>query len=220
MYGDGKDDISNNWFIGKPIDINYGYVFAGVWQVNDDYGNTNAKPGDVKVQDTNGDGVITPDDRTFIGQRRPKFTFGLSNSIRYKNFDLSFMLTGRHGVTRINPLWDTDLVFADAIRNTIKLNWWSEDNPTNDYPANRDGANPFGVRFYKNANFVRLNNVNLSYDFGGLLQTGQGIQNLRIVFSVINGLTFTNWDGLDPEYSSQRAAPLDRVYSMGLNVVF
>lgn len=165
LYGDGKDDISNGWFIGKPIDVNFGYLFDGVWQLTDDIENSvqpNAKPGDVKIKDVDGDGAISPEDRTFIGQRSPKYQIGLTNTFRYKNFDFSFLITGRQGVTRINDLWDTDQVYADAIRNTIKLDWWSEDNSTNEYPANRDGANPIGVRFYKDASFIRLNNVNLS----------------------------------------------------------
>jgi hypothetical protein len=222
LYGDGKDDIGNGWFIGRPIDVNFGYKYDGVWQLDDDIENShqpNAQPGDVKIKDVKEDGEITPEDRTFIGQRSPKFTVGLTNTIRYKNFNFNFMLTGRQGITRNNGFYDLP-VYADAIRNTLKQNWWNENNPTNDFPANRDGTNPFGVNFYKDASFIRLNNVNLSYDFEKYLNGEMStIKNIRLVFSVINALTFTKWNGLDPEYSSQLAAPLDRVYSLGINVV-
>ncbi len=223
LYGNGEDDLNNQWFIGKSIDVNFAFQYDGVWQTEDNISEStqpDALPGDVKVKDANGDGEITEADRTFIGQENPNFTFGISNSLRYRNFSLDFMVSGRQGITRLNPLWDTDLVYLDAIRNTINQNWWSETNPTNDYPANRDGANPFNVRFYKDASYVRVNSVNLGYDFSPMLGDDIGIQNLQLVLSLINPLTFTKWNGLDPEYNDQRAAPLDRVYSVGINVRF
>lgn len=223
LYGNGQDDISNSWFIGRPIGTNFGFLYGGVWQADDDIPNSaqpTAKPGDIKVVDVDGDGQITPEDRTFIGQQPPKFTFGLANQFRFKQFSLNIMVTGRTGVTRLNPLWDTDIVYADAIRNTLKHNWWSETNPTNEYPANREGTNPLGVRFFRNASFVRVNNIGLNYDLPSEVLHPLGVSRLMISAGLINGFTFTSWNGLDPEYSNQRAAPLDRIYNLGLNVTF
>ncbi len=223
LYGNGQDDISNNWFLGKPIGTNFGFLYDGVWQSDDDIPNMHqptAKPGDIKIVDVNGDGQITPDDRTFIGQRSPKLTFGVDNQIRFKQFSLNVMVTGRTGVTRLNQYWNTDIVYADAVRNTLKQNWWNENNPTNDYPANREGTNPFGVRFYKNASYVRINNIGLNYTLPVQVLQQWGVSRLMLSAGLINGFTFTSWNGLDPEYSDQRGAPLDRVYNLGLNVTF
>ena len=223
LYGDGEDDVANSWFIGRPISTNFGYLYEGVWQLNDDIPNSHqptAKAGDVKIMDATGDGQITPDDRTFIGQRAPKVTFGITNQVTYKQFSLNITVTGRTGITRINEFWDTDIVYADAIRNTLKQNWWSPDNPTNDYPANRDGANPFGVRFYKNASFIRINQIGGTYELPAKALDRLKVSRCQISVGLINGFTFTPWNGLDPEYSSQRATPMDRIYNIGLNLTF
>ena len=223
LYGDGKDDIANGWFIGKSIDANFGYVFDGVWQQNDDIDNgpqPNAAPGDVRVKDTDGDGDIDPDDRDFLGQVNPKFTAGLTNTLNYKNFTLSFIFFTQQGVTRINPLWETDMVWADVRRNSIILNNWSEDNPTNEYPANRDGTNPFEVQFFQDASFVRLRDVTLAYSFDNNLINSLGFSRLQLNFNIRNALTFTSWEGLDPELSNQRGIPIDRTFLFGLNFAF
>jgi TonB-linked SusC/RagA family outer membrane protein len=219
LYGTGQDDVSNGWFIGKSIDANFALVYDGVWQTGEDVSlQPTAKPGDVKIKDTNGDGKITVDDRTFIGQRNPKYVAGLTNTVTYKGVALSFFLFTQQGVTRVNPLWDTDVVLLDARRNTIRQNWWSETNPTNDYPANRNITNPFGVRFYQDASFVRLRDVTLSYTLPQTLTHTVGFRYVKVYGNIRNALTFTNWKGLDPELGEQRGIPLDRSFILGLNL--
>ncbi len=223
LYGNGKDDIESGWFIDRPIDTNFGYVFDGVWQTDDDIPNSpqpSAEPGNVKVKDTNNDGEITPEDRDFMGQISPKFIAGLTNTFKYKNFTLSFILFTQQGATRENPLWETDMVWSDVRRNSINLPNWGEENPTNAYPANRDGTNPFNVRFYQDASFVRLRDVTLAYLIDESITSRIGLSNLRMYFNIRNGLTFTNWEGLDPEFSAQRGIPIDRTFSLGLNFAF
>lgn len=221
LYGNQKDDVANGWFIGRSINVNFGYVYDGVWQRNDENSaQPDAIPGDIKVKDVNQDGEIDPDDRDFLGQTNPKFTIGLTNSLLYKNFMFSFILYTEQGVTRVNPLWDTDKVWSDVRRNSIVLNYWSEENPTNEYPANRDGTNPNEVRFYQDASFIRLRDVTLSYSFKGTTLEKIGLNETRLFFNIRNALTFTDWYGLDPELSNQRGIPLDRSYSVGLNVSF
>jgi len=222
LYGNKEDDIANGWFIGEPIDANFDYVFAGVWQQNDAIENSpqpDAEPGDVRVHDTNGDGTIDPDDREIIGQRSPRLIMGLSNNLEYKNFRLSFVLYSAQGATRANPLWDTDRVWSDVRRNSIMLPYWREGNSSNAYPANRDGTNPFGVRFYQDASFVRLRDITLSYSLNNVVSRW-GMNNLLISFNIRNALTWTPWEGLDPELADQRGIPIDRTYSLGLNFSF
>ena len=222
LYGDGQDDVANNWFIGRSIDANYALVYDGVWQTGEDNSlQPDAEPGDVKVRDVDGDGVIDAnEDRAFIGQQNPRYTAGLVNTFTYKNVSLSFSLFSQQGVTRVNPLWDTDVVFLDARRNTIDLNWWGEDNPTNAYPANRNNTNPFDVRFYQDASFVRLRDITLAYRLPERLLQPIGFSQVRIFGNIRNALTFTDWEGLDPELDAQRALPLDRAFIVGLTLGF
>ena len=222
LYGNREDDVANGWFIGKPIDANFDYVFAGVWQQNDaieDSPQPDAEPGDVKVKDTNGDGTIDPDDRDFLGQESPRFILGLSNNLEYRNLRFSFILYSARGMTRANPLWDTDMVWSDVRRNSIMLPYWREGNPTNAYPANRDGTNPYQVRFYQDASFVRLRDITMSYSLNDFMNRF-GVNQFRVSFNIRNALTWTPWDGLDPELSDQRGIPIDRTYSLGLNFSF
>ncbi|MGV8093580.1 MAG: SusC/RagA family TonB-linked outer membrane protein [Mangrovibacterium sp.] len=220
LFGDRTtNDVNNKWFIGKPIDVNYAYVFDGVWQVGEDNSlQPTAKPGDIKVKDANKDGKIDADDRDFIGQRSPVYLLGLTNNLGYKNFMLSFSFYSPLGSTRVNPLWDTDIVYLDCRRNTIKLNWWREDNPNNEYPANRNTTNPYSVQFFQDASYLRLRDVTLSYRFPSQVLQHIGLRNLEIYGNIRNALTFTKWKGLDPELSGQRDVPLDRTYMIGLRV--
>ncbi|MEI7424335.1 MAG: TonB-dependent receptor [Prolixibacteraceae bacterium] len=221
LYGNGSNDILSGWFIGKPIDANYDYVFDGVWQTGDNYSlQPDAKPGDLKIKDSNGDGKINSDDRDFIGQSSPKSMFSLTNIFVYKDFSLSFQLFCPIGATRYNPLWDTDIVMVDARMNTIKLNWWRTDNPTNEYPANRNSTNPYLVKFYQDASYVRLRDVTLSYALPERMAGKIGLKNLRIYGNIKNGLTFSKWKGLDPELSNQRGTPLDRTFVLGFSLGF
>ena len=118
--GNEIDDFDNSWFIGKPIQTNYGYEYDGVWQQDEAalaavYG---TQPGYVKIRDVNGDFVIDADDRVFQGQRDPKIIWGLTNTLNYKNFGLNFFVTGVSGTTKSNSLWSTD-VYQGTRRNTV-----------------------------------------------------------------------------------------------------
>ena len=221
LYGDGKNDIGNGWFIGKPISVNYDYVFDGIWQVGDDFVNSaqpSAKPGDVKVKDSNGDKMITGDDREIIGSPIPKFTGGVQNTFKYKNFSFGFYLQFKEGSKKLNPLLNTDVVMLDTRRNTILLDYWREDNPINTYPANRESANPYLIRFYEDDSFLRVKDIFLSYDLSNLAKQKVGINSFMLYFNVKNALTFTKWSGLDPEFSSdqQLGQPITRTFLIGM----
>src|SRR5690606_10672467 len=85
------DDVSNRWFIGQPIDVNYTYKFGGIFQNEQqvfDSAQPDAKVGDVIVVDTNRDGIIDADDRTIVGSRIPDYTLSFSNSFSYQGFTL------------------------------------------------------------------------------------------------------------------------------------
>lgn len=222
--GNEIDDIANRWFIGQPVLVNYDFEVEGVWQLDEEeeaalYG---SQPGFVKIKDQNNDTIIDSEDRVLIGQRDPKFSWGMTNTFEYKGFTLSVFVHGIHGITKANPL-KVDNVWNDILRNTTDKNWWTPDNPTNDFYMNHvDAAYQGGAAatYYENASFVRLKDVTLAYDLPETLLGRVGIDKLRVYFTGKNLYTFTNYGGMDPELDSQRSIPLQKEYIFGINFGF
>jgi TonB-linked SusC/RagA family outer membrane protein len=223
LYGDGSNDLANQWFIGKPVDVNYGYKFGGIWQVADTAiiktsPQPTAKPGDVKIVDVNGDGKIDPTDRTFIGSLQPRYQGGLTNTLHWKGFTVSAFLQTVQGVTRQNVLKASNAVNANVSRNMTYQVFWTPENASNAYPANNNTSNPLGVDFYEDASFVRLKDASLSYEIPAKTMSRLGISSARVYVNGRNLWTKTKWTGMDPELSSQRAVPLERTFTAGINV--
>lgn len=223
LYGNGEDDLVNGWFIGQPIDVNYGYAFDGIWQTSDDIAHSaqpKAKPGDIRVRDVNGDGTIDPLDRTFLGRVNPTYTAGLGSRLKFGAVTLSASLYTVQGVTRSNALL-SDNMGDDGRYNTIVKQYWSPENPINSYPANRSATNlGLPVGFYQDASFIRLKDVTLSYDVPRTLARRFGVGSLRAYIDGRNLWTHTKWTGLDPELSSQLSTPLERTFVGGFDVRF
>jgi len=234
LYGyldeNGKevDDVSNAWFIGQPIRVNYDYVIDGVWQLNEaeEASKWNSQPGFVKLRDVNGDYMLNADDRQIIGQNDPKFIWGLTNSFSYKNLRLEIFVHGVHGVTKPNEYMRDD-VYEGVRRNATNKNRWTPDNPTNEFYMNHILAGQMAginveevVNYYQSADFIRIKDISLSYDFPGALIKKSGIDKLRLFVTGRNLFTFTKWDGLDPELSLQRSFPLQKEFVFGLNLAF
>lgn len=227
LYGDGQDDVANQWFIGEAIGVNYEYEFGGIWQVGDDIANSaqpTAKPGDVKIVDRNGDGKITPDDRTIIGSQEPDYVATLNNTFRFGAFSLFASLYTVQGVTYANNLLGTNLVQALVRRNTVYREYWTPENPINTYPANSETSNPLSVGFFEDASFIRLRDLTVSYDVPSRWTERLGASNLKLYVNGRNLWTHTDWSGLDPELVTstgiQRSVPLERVITGGINVRF
>ena len=221
------DDVSNTWFIGQPVRVNYGTVWDGVWQLGDEaaaavYG---SQPGFVKLKDLNDDGKLDDKDRQIQGQLDPKILWGLTNTLTYGNFSFSFFFHGVNGVTAHNDRM-TDDVQNDLRYNTVKKNWWTPDNPTNDWYMNKKMANEmsgFGSTLYESTDFIRLKDISLAYDLPKTAISRIGLSNLRIYVSGRNLFTYTKWSGLDPELvdqTAQRNIPMQKEFIFGLNFGF
>lgn len=226
LYGNGVDDPLNGWFIGQPINVNYSYQFGGVYQVADledpDFvpAIPNAQPGWAKIVDQNGDTLIdSSNDRIIQGQTDPKFITGLQMNFKYRAFGLSVFSRSAHGMTRRNTLLIDD-VWSGVKRNTTKKDWWTPENPTNEYWANDPDANARGVGIYEDASFWRLQDVTLYYDLPSGVLSRLNINNLKVYVTGRNLITVTNFNGLDPELSSDREIPLQKEFVVGLNVGF
>ena len=226
--GNYIDDLGSRWFIGQPVNVLFGYKYDGVWQLDDDIANSHqpdALPGDVKVADINGDGEITPDDRSVLGNSQPKFTIGMNNTFKYKNISLSFFIYSVQGVTKSGPLWSTFV--NDYSANLYNYDFWSETNPTNEYPANRVSNNTYGASRLEDASFTRLKEVTLSYSFNKSLISKFKLNQLDIFFNAKNLFTITNYKyGMDPEFdgvsvtNGSSAIPLSKTYTIGLKLGF
>ncbi len=128
--------------VGKPVGTFYGYTYSGVFQNqeqinsytngNGDLIIPNAKPGDFIWQDSNGDGKITQDDMVDIGSSLPKFTYGFTVNMNYKNFDLMVFAQGQGGNMLLQGLRRLDML--DANYQTAILNRWTGEGSTNDNP--------------------------------------------------------------------------------------
>lgn len=231
LYGildeDGQeiDDYANNWFIGQPISANYDFDVIGTWQLDevDEATKWGSVPGQVKIDDINGDYKLDNDDRKILGQEDPVLMWGLTNTFTLKNFTLNVFIHGMHGITKSNSLMN-DHVLEEVRNNTIKKDWWTPNNPTNEWYGNWLGADVMGGilarnRIYQNASFVRIKDVSLSYLFPQSNILGV-FNNVRVAGTGRNLYTFTNWIGLDPELSSQTSIPLQRELVLSLNVSF
>ncbi|MEJ7691859.1 TonB-dependent receptor [Daejeonella sp.] len=221
LYGDGRDDVASRYFIGQPIDVNYGLRFGGVWQTGDDFSKSpqaGAKPGYAKVIDANGSGKIETDlDRTINGSRQPDFIWGLGNNFKYRNFSFYVFMQGVQGTSRNNPLL-SDAVQSRVRNNTTKKNWWTPTNPSNEFYMNSLNANLLGVGILQSDSYARLKDASISYDLPAKLLGQIKVSRLKIYANARNLFTITKWTGTDPELNTQEDIPLQREFIFGLNI--
>ncbi|HBE41641.1 MAG TPA: SusC/RagA family TonB-linked outer membrane protein [Bacteroidales bacterium] len=226
--GKEVDDVSNKWFIGHPIRVNYDYVIDGVWHLDEaeEAAKWGSQPGYIKLRDVNGDYELTAEDRQIAGQQDPKFVWGLTNSFSVKKLKLDVFLHGVHGVTKANG-YMLDDVYEGVRRNTTNKDRWTPDNPSNEFCMNNVHAGRMaGIdiveigNYFKDASFIRIKDISLSYDFSKGLVNKAGINKLRIFFTGRNWFTFTKWYGMDPELEDQRSYPLQKEFVFGLNLGF
>jgi TonB-linked SusC/RagA family outer membrane protein len=222
LYGDGKDDILNAWFIGKPINVIYGLQYDGIFRSAEEVANSvqkTAKPGYVRARNVNGDTLINAADRTIIGYEDPRMLWGLTNTFKYKGLSLMVFFHGVRGATKRNPLED-DNVFTDVRRNTTVKDWWSPTNPNGTHFANDANANPLGVNFFERSDFARLKDVSLAYELPGKWLDKAKVSAWKVYATGRNLATFTRYGGLDPELTDQQGLPLQKEVIVGMTVTF
>jgi len=226
LYGDGKDDLGNRWFIGQPIGVIYDYKMVGVWQTGEDASKQDpgAKPGDLKFADLDGDGKITANDKVILGQTSPKWTGGITNTFHYKQFTMSVFIQTVQGMLKN----DADYNYADEAgrRNTpAAIGYWTPTNGNNDFQS-LSYTNTRGYGYPHNASYTRIKDVTLSYIFAPKVLDKLHLGGLTVYASGRNLHTFTNWIGWDPEdnYSTRGSGdwtnnyPQTRTIIFGLNV--
>lgn len=180
------------------------------------------KPGDIRFEDTDGNGNVTQDDRVIIGNPFPKFSYGFNLGASWKNIDLSTFWQGVAGLNRYT--WET----TSDIRGNLTerfLDRWSESNPDGSMPRIGNENNNESSSFWmQDASYLRLKNLELGYTFRQSALSKASIESIRLYFTATNLLTFTGYKYWDPEkYSSDSRSdvhPGMRSFSFGVNVQF
>ncbi|GAB4042270.1 SusC/RagA family TonB-linked outer membrane protein [Spirosoma litoris] len=229
VNGDGieDNDVSNKWFIGKPISVVYDYRIVGVYQVGDNIP-TGQKAGFLRLEDANGDGVIDANDRQVLGTLQPTYRWSVSNSIRYGQFNLMLMFNALQGWLGSDPrlaltqnaggVGNGNLTSRPS--NFLDTGWWTPENKSNTV-SSLVYTNPYNHGYYESRDFVRLQEVSLSYDFPRALLSRLKMNSLKAYVSGRNLYTFTKWRGMDPESGSTPSDfPMPRTVSIGLNLSF
>ncbi len=243
LYGDGKDDLGNRWFIGEPIGVVYDYDMVGIWQeseiANGDHlkWDPQAAAGDVKLADRNGDGKIDDNDRHIKGQTSPKWTGGLTNTFSWKGITLNIFIQTVQGLRKGNTLLSTAGDEMGRRNMTTEVGYWTAQNQSNEFRSLSKTSNRHGYGFDQNASYTRLKDVTLSYNFPSKISQNLKISDLMIYFSGRNLYTWTSWTGWDPEarqigrgssstnefgntVSWEDNYPMTKNFTIGLNITF
>ncbi len=168
-------------------------------------GNATPKAGDRLYKDIDGDGQFTTaNDRTIIGNAQPDFIFGLTNSISYKGFDLSFLIQGTVGNDLLNiNRQNLEMFTGQQNASSDALMRWTPSNPSQLYPrAKLDPAPVFSNQFVESGSFVRLKSLHFGYNFPKEWLEGASIKSLNLYLTAQNLLTWTKYKGFDPEVTS------------------
>ncbi len=194
----------------------------------------NAKPGDVKYKDVNGDGMISNADVAYSGSPFPKFSYGLNFSANYKNFDFTLFLQGTYGNKMFDTnTWITNRGTLDYNFNTDLLNAWTPNNTNTNVPRltfndPNHNSDP-STRFLYDASYLRFKTVQLGYTLPKGLLGQLGVSRLRVFVNANNLLTISKYPGYDPSYSGdgllnrgldQGLYPVARTINGGIDINF
>ena len=253
---DGIDRVYGTFHItqvGKPFGQFYGHKAQGVYMNAEDLASSPQVPGrsvvgSIKLTDQNGDGIITNggdmDDRVIIGNPFPKFTYGITNTLNYGNFDFTIVASGSYGnqllVRHLYSTANLDGVFN--LVKEVKYRFRSEANPGKGfYGTTVGGGNVTGIerdwmnsRFIADASFFTIKNITLGYNISA---ANKIFRSARIYGSIQQAFVFTKyWGGPNPETSAQGNGqgdggnlsqgidlsnyPVPRTYTVGVNLNF
>ena len=224
---------------GQPFPFFYGYKTDGVFQNMDEvraYTNANgeliqpkAVPGDVRFVDVNGDGQITTDDRTNIGNGTPDWTFGFNANAGWKGFDFNIFLQGVQGSDVFDATYRSD-VFSGNYPKWM-LNRWTGEGTSDKYPrlSLQDETNwQVSDLYVCDGSYLRIKNMSLGYTLPAKLTRRAFIERFRIYGMVENLVTWTKYWGFDPEIASGGTSlgidrgvyPQARTWTVGFNIAF
>src|SRR6185312_4943511 len=232
----GKTEIGSTTIRqeGHPLDEYYMYVFDGIFQSQDEIDKSPKQPvtptpGDIKIKDVNGDGVIDANDRTYVGGKYPSFQYDVSLGLNFKNFDFSVQLYGSQGQKIYVNGWGIEPFRQGSVPTTDWRNRWTPTNHSNTMPKIylADGYPPVqnynSTYFLKDASFMRLKSIQLGYTLPVNIISKAGMKSLRFYFAADNVFTASKYPGLDPERTGDGryvTYPQIRTFTFGGTVQF
>ena len=225
---------------GYPINVFYGFVQDGIFQTQSEVDNhalqvpgtdpaTSTSPGDIRFRDLNNDGIINDDDRTFIGNPNPDFTYSINNTFKIGDFDLSIFFQGVHGndIFNANRL-NTENMSVTTNQSTDVLNRWRGPGTSNTIPravfGDPNNNNRQSTRYIEDGSYFRLKNVNLTYNLPVEKFRNNVFSSFKIYVTGQNLFTITDYSGFDPEVGpngiDMNIYPVTRTFTFGLTMGF
>jgi len=201
------DDLAAGRFIGQPLTVFFDLKKIGIWQTSErDIAISRGDlPGEIKIEDVNGDNRTNSLDRQILGSAVADFSLGMTNRFNFKGFDFSFFIFTRQG-SMIRSLFHTSNNNLFGRYNNLDVDYWTPDNPTNAYP--RPNENQEFPKFSSSLNlfdgsFIKVRNINFGYTFDKVRLEKIGFSSLRLFTSIQNPFIFSEYrrvhKGVDPE---------------------
>jgi TonB-linked SusC/RagA family outer membrane protein len=215
--------------VGQPIGMFYGFKTGGVirdsaaaakvtWK---NFNNSTYKPGDMLALDIDGDGVITLNDRTVIGDPTPDFTYGLTNTVGWRGFELTGLLQGSHGgkILNVNRI-RTESSPRVNVSVDRYLDAWTPTHQDAKFPRigenpNQVGTNNFTDNLLESGSYLRLRTVTLSWAVPTKVAQRANVSVARLYVTGANLWTSTKYSGFDPDVSAQSVGNLNRGIDIG-----
>ncbi|ASZ11261.1 TonB-dependent receptor [Chitinophaga sp. MD30] len=213
---------------GVPLGTFFGYISEGV----------DPQTGNIKYKDVNGDGALTPEDRTIIGNAQPKFTYGLNSDLRYKDWSFAFLIQGSQGNDIFNASRiETEGMYDSKNQSTEVLRRWTTPGQNTDIPRASNGDinnSRVSSRFVENGSFLRLKSATIGYSLPKSLAEKIKLNRLSVYVTAQNLFTITKYKGFDPEINAYAADknngpalgidygtyPTARAFIFGVNMSF
>ena len=235
----GYDNKTQIIEVGHPVGEYYLYIADGVYQTSEDLvkypTEATSVVGSVRYRDVNGDGIIDDNDRTYCGKPQASWTFGMTNSFRWKNWDASFLITAQAG----GKIWQGLARAIDMQSQGVNINrldrwqnmWLSEDNPGDGIVPRATGgtADQYSTRWLYSTDFIKLKNITIGYRWR-FKKKNFFVKQLRFVLSAENLFMITSYkNGYSPESNNSGsqvavtdygAYPSARTFSLGVNATF
>ena len=225
---------------GEPFPFFYGMKTNGIFQNYDEINSyvnpdgtlimPDARPGDVRFVDVNGDGKISSEDRTNIGNGTPKWTFGFNFDAEWKGFDFNIFLQGVSGADVFDATYRTDITSGNF--PTWMLGRWTGEGTSNKYPILRAGDKTYNWNvsdlYVHDGSYLRIKNMSLGYTLPKNITRKAYIERFRVYVMAENLVTWTKYWGFDPEISSNGKSlgidrgvyPQARTWTVGCNITF
>ncbi|MDP5228864.1 MAG: TonB-dependent receptor [Cellulophaga sp.] len=220
---------------GEPIGHFFGYIVDGVYQSNADIASLPPStlgtyaPGDLKFRDFDGDGEITPADRTVIGNPTPDFTYGFYTNFNYKNFSVGLEFQGVYG-NEVYRDWGNGNSFAQFNFRSERANRWNGSGSSNFEPRlfSTDYNRQPSTYMIEDGSYFRIRNIQLSYNLESKILSKLNLQQFRIFSNIQNLYTWTNVSGFTPEAGGSPTAfgidgggyPIPVISTLGLSLTF